>query len=160
MSVRSNSSSRFHRVISIKMTLAILAIAFSGLFIHLAAGARSWLTPINVTRDLTPAATQSQAATPKPTPLRAELITITPRGFEPAEITRPKGRFLLAVDNRSGLDEVTLRLDRVAGNRLHEVRVPRKELDWSEVFDLNPGQYVLTEANNPRWACRFTITAQ
>jgi hypothetical protein len=38
-------------------------------------------------------------------PFQAELITTTPAGFEPTEITRPHGRFLLAIDNRSGLEE-------------------------------------------------------
>ena len=40
--------------------------------------------------------------------LETELVTITPTGFQPGEITRSQGRFMLAVDNRSGLDEVDL----------------------------------------------------
>ena len=32
-----------------------------------------------------------------PDQLEAEVITILPRGFEPTEITRPKGKFLLSV---------------------------------------------------------------
>ena len=98
----------------------------------------------------------------KPTPQRVEteLITITPRGFEPAEIKRPRGRVFLLVNNRASLDEVTLRLDRVAGGRLHEVRVPKKRLDWAELFDLTPGQYVLTEASRPAWISRITVTPQ
>lgn len=160
MFAHANSASKPNWVNLLKVTAVILAIMASAIFINLAAGARSWITPATGSKGDLPAEARSQNARPKPTPLRVELITITPRGFEPAEITRSKGIFLLAVDNRSGLDEVTLRHDRVAGNRLHETRVPRKELDWSEVFDLNPGQYVLTEANHPQWACRFTITAQ
>src|SRR5258705_7861593 len=41
--------------------------------------------------------------------LDAELITLQPSGFEPSEITSPRGAFLLAVDNRSGLEEIELR---------------------------------------------------
>src|SRR5258707_9850968 len=37
--------------------------------------------------------------------IEVELITVRPTGFEPKEITRPPGRFLLGVDNKSGLDE-------------------------------------------------------
>lgn len=44
--------------------------------------------------------------------LQAEIVTITPTGFEPSEITRPQGRFILAVDNRSGLNEVHLYFER------------------------------------------------
>jgi hypothetical protein len=38
--------------------------------------------------------------------MEAELITVTPNGFEPLEINRPKGSFLLMVQNRSGLPDV------------------------------------------------------
>jgi hypothetical protein len=85
------------------------------------------------------------------------VIKITPLGFEPAEVTRPAGRYLLGVYNRSGLREVVLRLDRVTGNRVHEVRVPREKLDWRALVDLTPGSYLLTEANHPQWSCKLTI---
>jgi hypothetical protein len=98
-------------------------------------------------------------SSPAPARVEVQVITVRPRGFEPSNITRPAGIFLLAVDNRSGLDELLLRLDREAGNRVHEQRVPRKKLDWRGAFDLTPGHYVLTEANNPDWVCHITITA-
>ena len=92
--------------------------------------------------------------------IQAEVVVIRRTGIEPATITRPKGRFLLLVYNRSGLSEVGLRLDRVTGAllRLHDVRVPNQKLDWRSVEDLNPGDYVLTEASHPGWACHITIT--
>src|ERR1044071_5780943 len=40
-----------------------------------------------------------------------EIITITADGFEPQEIVRPAGRFLLSVTNRSGLDSLNFRLE-------------------------------------------------
>lgn len=92
--------------------------------------------------------------------VETEVLTIRPTGFEPSELTRPQGRFLLAVNNRSGLAEVNLRLDRVAGNRLREVRVPRNKLDWREFVELPPGRYLLTEAGQPNWVCSITITAR
>ena len=106
---------------------------------------------------------------PSPAPLKAQsgavparvevqVITVRPRGFEPSDITRPTGVFLLAVDNRSGLDELHLSLDREGGNRVHEQRVSRKKLDWRGAFDLPPGRYALTEAKNPDWVCTITIT--
>jgi hypothetical protein len=87
-----------------------------------------------------------------------EMITIRPAGFDPKVITRPKGRFTLLVDNRSGLEEIQLRFDRIAGNRLHDVLVPRQKLDWVQGLDLQPGNYILTEANHPDWTCAITIT--
>jgi hypothetical protein len=94
-----------------------------------------------------------------PARVEVQVVTVRARGFEPSDITRPTGIFLLAVDNRSGLDELLLRLDREAGNRVHEQRLPRKKPDWRRAFDLTPGRYLLTEANNPDWVCHITITA-
>lgn len=90
--------------------------------------------------------------------LEAELITILPTGFEPAEITRPAGRFILAIDNRSGLEEVNLRLSRANGQAVHELRIRREKPDLRKLVDLQPGVYRLSEANHPDWIGRLTIT--
>jgi hypothetical protein len=60
--------------------------------------------------------------------IEAELVTVTPHGFEPQEITRPPGPFLLMLDNHSGLRQVNLHLSREAGARLREVPVPHRGL--------------------------------
>jgi hypothetical protein len=90
----------------------------------------------------------------------SELITITPHGFEPQEITRPAGRVLLMVDNQSNSDMMSLQLTREAGPRINEMRVPREQPNWSEAVDLHPGRYVLTDSEHPEWQCRITITAR
>src|SRR5437763_9145966 len=64
-----------------------------------------------------PVSAQSQAQTDR---VEVELITARSAGFEPAEITRPSGRFILAVDNRTELDELVLRLEQEHGNSLRE----------------------------------------
>jgi len=87
----------------------------------------------------------------------SELITVTPHGFEPRQITRPPGRFLLMIDNRSGLTLVASRLNLGAGIGLLEIALPREEPNWSEVINPPPGIYLLTEANHPGWACRIVI---
>jgi hypothetical protein len=79
-------------------------------------------------------------------------------GFEPAQIARPPGRFLLAVDNRTGLGEVEFRLEREHGARLREVHVNRRGRGWREPVSLPPGTYRLTEATHPEWVCLVTIT--
>jgi hypothetical protein len=91
-------------------------------------------------------------------PLQAELITATPAGFEPAEITRPQGRFLLAIDNRSGLDEIDLYLERETGGRVNVPLSRRGKLAWREAIDLSPGTYILRANNDESWRCRITIT--
>ena len=92
--------------------------------------------------------------------MEAELITVTPNGFEPLEINRPKGSFLLMVQNRSGLPDVAIQLNRKAGPNLRALQLPREQPNWDDVIDLEPGRYVLTEADHPGWSCRITITAQ
>lgn len=90
----------------------------------------------------------------------SELITITPHGFEPQEITRPQGRVLLMVDNQSNLDLMSLELTREAGPRLNEMQVSREQPNWSEAVDLHPGRYVLTDSEHADWQCLITITAR
>jgi len=105
----------------------------------------------------------SEAATmvQKPqAPVQAELITVTPTGFEPSELTRSKGRFLLAVDNQSGLDEVEFYFERETGGRVNVPLSRRGKIAWREIIDLTPGTYVLRATNDESWRCRFTITAQ
>ena len=96
-------------------------------------------------------------ASPTSKRIEVELVTIRASGFEPGEINRPPGKFLLAVDNRSGISEVDLRLDRLTGGRVHEARVSRDRPDWQTPLELTPGQYLLTEAYHPNWICRITI---
>src|SRR5262245_2774446 len=90
--------------------------------------------------------------------IQIELVTIRTRGFEPSQITRSKGRFILAVYNRSGLEEVNLHLDHEAGLKLRQERVPRTKLDWYAGLDLPPGKYFLTEANHSDWRCAIVVT--
>ena len=93
-------------------------------------------------------------------PVQAELITITPTGFEPAELSRPKGRFLLAIDNQSGLDEVEFYFERETGGRVNVPLSRRGKLAWREIVDLPPGIYILRATNDESWRCRLNITVQ
>ncbi len=90
--------------------------------------------------------------------LEAEIVTITPTGFEPGEITRPRGRFILAIDNRSGLEEVQLYVERETGVRVHSSLNRKGKLAWRDVIDLPQGVYVLRAANEESWRCRITLT--
>lgn len=104
-----------------------------------------------------PATTQEGSAGSR---VEVELITLHPSGFHPVEITRPPGLFILAVENRSGLDEVELMLDREAGSRLYQAQVRRRKPKWHQSLDLAPGRYILTEASDPEWKCYIDITGR
>jgi hypothetical protein len=87
----------------------------------------------------------------------AAVVVLRPWGFEPTELKVNTGKFLLVVFNRSGKGEVSLRLDRDAGGRLHEVRLPSGRSAWRQVVELTPGRYVISEASNPKWIGKITI---
>lgn len=91
--------------------------------------------------------------------LQSQRVTLRRTGFSPTQIVRPKGPFVLIIENRSGLNQAALRIDRVGKEHVNAASLPRKRALWSSVLDLEPGQYALTEANHPDWVCSFTITA-
>lgn len=147
---RTHSSS-----ISVKHFILFASI-FAFVCASVAFGARAWRT----TPASTPAAANTIAAQDKATAARigAEHITIRPTGFEPTEIIRPPGQFLLLVDNHTGLaDEVTLRIEEERGQKVREERVPLTKQKWTNVLDLAPGRYILREANHPEWMCTIEI---
>ncbi len=77
--------------------------------------------------------------------VEVEVITVGTNGFEPSEITRPDGQFILALTNHTEVDELSLHLDRVSGNRVHEVRMRKGRVRWNQVFNLPPGDYRLCQ---------------
>ena len=89
--------------------------------------------------------------------VETELITLQPSGFEPNEIRRPQGAFILGVDNRAGVEAVELQFMRADGQRLNALQTPKRRVSWREVVDLPPGQYVLSVAYHPEWTCNVTI---
>jgi hypothetical protein len=91
--------------------------------------------------------------------LEAEVITILPTGFQPAEIIRSKGEFLMVINNRTGLEEVNWQLDREVGGNLHKVKMREGKLRSGSFEKLPPGRYRLSELDHPQWLCLITITS-
>ena len=105
-------------------------------------------------------ATLSAVAQSDAEKVEVEVITVRPSGFEPREITRRAGVFMLAITNQTGATELALHLDPVQGNRVQEVRLPKGKVRWNKIFDLPPGDYVLSEQNHPDWICHIKLTAR
>jgi len=76
-----------------------------------------------------------------------EVVTLTRFGFEPAEITHHGRRFFLAIENRSGLRDLTLRIDPEHGNRIVEVNQPDDQRSWVDEMNLPPGEYIISTPN-------------
>jgi len=85
------------------------------------------------------------------------LITIRPAGFDPAEVSQSSERFVLAVDNKTGLGALTLRITREGGELVREVRLSAEHPKWREKVSLSSGNYLLTEAGHADWHCRLTV---
>jgi len=93
------------------------------------------------------------------TPSEVELIDLSMSGFEPLEIARPAGRFLLGVNNRTRLTNLSLLLLNESGTSVVGKQLSKLKT-WRQVLDLPPGRYELREANHRDWLCRITITAR
>lgn len=109
-------------------------------------------------REMTAAPSSSTYAEKPPVRVEAERLVVRRYGFEPAQITRPHGKFLIALDNRSGMDNLDLQLVAEHGGESRRVSLSGGKPRWREILNLPPGSYLLTEAGHPQWQCRITIT--
>ena len=163
MSNLSKSVSLSSRLRSKRVSLPVLYVA--ALLVITGFTATAWAL-LSTEAKATSPASSTKAAVPVPAitqessggeRLEAEVITITPSGFEPTEITRPPGRFLLAIQDRSGLTELTLRVSREGDGAQFLVPTRRNRRAWRDVVNPRPGRYLITEANHPEWQCLITI---
>jgi len=104
-----------------------------------------------------PAARSIPASATDESDIHGLVFAIRPTGFEPAEVEVAKGAYLFIVQNRSGIRDLDFRLDRQAGEKLHEVRDQRAQ--WKKQFDLKPGTYVLSIVDHPEWRSVITVNS-
>ncbi len=94
--------------------------------------------------------------------IESELITVSRFGFMPLAIKRPAKDFVMTIVNRSSDPELNLTLSRTVGNRptdkIIDVKLKKGRGSWYAHFNLPPGDYELSEANNPQWKCSITLT--
>lgn len=96
-------------------------------------------------------------APPQDDDTQVKLVTITSGGFEPVELLVTQKSFLLAIENRSRLDEVSLRLSQADSSNLAATSLSRVRLQWNHLFTLPQGEYLLTEDAHPDWVCKITV---
>jgi hypothetical protein len=89
--------------------------------------------------------------------LTAEVVTLHPTGFEPAQVTRSQGPFLLGVNNQTGREDLALWLERENGDREQQARFEGHRVRWRVRLDLPPGTYFLKVDGHTDWVCRITI---
>ena len=82
-------------------------------------------------------------------------LELTSNGFVPAQLTHASGVFAIEVENKSGIEEFTLKLMSQDGTVLNEVPVNKGSAAWT--VNLQPGQYSLKEINHEQWVCTITV---
>lgn len=89
-------------------------------------------------------------------------LIVSDSGFEPTQVTRRVGKFLLTADDHRSdkTQQLTLRLSSEGGEHLRDIKVPEGVADWAEEIDLSAGKYVLAVVGRFDWTCRIEITAQ
>jgi hypothetical protein len=85
------------------------------------------------------------------------VTVMRPHGFEPSSVTLDARHLFLTVYNRTGLTKLTLALDRVQGNRVKQVDVVAATPHYTELFDLSPGTYTLSETSHSKWTCTIVV---
>ena len=86
---------------------------------------------------------------------KALLFAVQPYGFEPTEMVVEEGRYLLVVQNRSGLDDLLVTLQADDATKVHEEHTQRRQ--WRKRFDLKKGTYRLIVENHPEWSCVIRV---
>ncbi|HZS47708.1 MAG TPA: hypothetical protein VFC63_21750 [Blastocatellia bacterium] len=99
----------------------------------------------------------STAQNPESQRIEAEVISVTPSGFEPSAITRPTGPFILVIKHMQDLE---LAIFKDNGQRVdaYKEKAIRGSAKQRKTLDLAPGNYVLREINHSELACRIQIT--
>ena len=134
--------------------IAILAVLIIGVCV----GAVTAVVKLRKTGDGKSASTAPAAGQRQfPPRISVTRITVQPWGFEPSQITVPKGPLYLALENQSDSRVLNWSLSRENGAKVKGSELPRRKKHHKEVFDLPPGNYILTEAKHPDWICRITV---
>lgn len=105
-----------------------------------------------------PVAAATQVA-PAPR-IKAIYFRITSLGIEPAELTLPAGRYLVAIDNDSGFNAVDIKIDKEGGPRVGSAQLPSGRRKSKGYVDFTPGRFVFTDSGDANRVCRLTITDQ
>ena len=101
-----------------------------------------------------------QAANPETERIKVLHFTLTPRGFNPVAATIPEGRYVIEVTNRSELPEFSLNLGRLSGHKIKERDNAKKHGEWSGLFDLKRGDFVLSINEKPEWTANIQATKE
>ncbi len=161
--IRALKRSIFHRI---NRNLAVSIISAIVVMVALSWSVRAWLAPAvsrapasaNPAQMSPPGQSNQGKRTPAPSSIQVEPITLKPDGFEPKEVRRPATPFVLAVNNRSRLMDVSFGLFREDQHKVQEIKGSKGQIRLMKMIDLPPGNYLLKEVNHPEWMCHIVLS--
>jgi len=83
-------------------------------------------------------------------------VYCTPRGFEEEEIELPPGRYVLAIRNGSGLEDLAFSVHGREESPL-ATGTARAGSTVEATMILEEGNYTITEASHSNWMCEVTV---
>jgi hypothetical protein len=99
-----------------------------------------------------------RAASQAPSDITVETITLTPQGFQPNQIERAPGRFLLGIDNRIKPEEFSFEILRENGHKAHKLKLEKGQIRLRKLLNLPEGRYVLRAVDHPEWTCTILLS--
>lgn len=97
-------------------------------------------------------------ASPAPDSVTMETVMLTPNGFEPKEINRSEGKFVLGIDNRIKPDEFSFELIQENGHSVRKLKMPKGQIRLRKMLNLPAGRYLLKEVDHPEWTCSIVLS--
>jgi hypothetical protein len=84
------------------------------------------------------------------------VVSLTPEGFVPREVYFPRKRFVLAINNRTGLKETALELFWEKTNKMQGKQLGRETMNLQWELELQQGAYELHDTNHSNWVLTLT----
>ena len=152
---RNRSTSRIYPLAAI---ITVLGLAAAGtLWARSHAGS---LTPqsTSITQQNNSGGRPNQrGASPAPSSMTVETVTLTTRGFEPAEVTPSSDKFLLGIDNRLIVEELSFEILRENGQKVRQLKMEKNQVRLRKLINLQPGRYTLQVIDHPEWRCSIVV---
>jgi hypothetical protein len=85
------------------------------------------------------------------------LLALLPEGFDTKEMRLAAGDYVFIIGNRTGLREISVRLDREGLGRVGAATMGGRQRNWKQRMRLTTGTYIVTANDNPDWTCRIIV---
>ena len=129
---------------------------------------RDWISkPTNKSAAVVAAVPAIVQTAANSSPIKVISITVNSDGFSPSDVEVPEGLYMLDINDRSGLPAINVQLGNLNAKKLKEVKPAKdkqgrilKIQDYRALFNLENGQYTITEADHPKWSLKLKVTAK